>query len=130
MKTPGQYNTSITEVMPKRNYTRYFDKELGVFLPIYNDDSEDSYYLKDHSNDIPEDPDYHVKYDESDESLFSNDDNGTSQGVEDGSQTDSNNDSNENGTSQGDVEGEHTVDNSTIDTPSNNSNDDVSGLDA
>ena len=73
VKTPGQYNSSITVVVPPKQYTRYFDKELGVFLPIYNDDSEDSYFLKDNSNDVPEDPNYHPKYDESDNSFGSSD---------------------------------------------------------
>ena len=74
VKTPGQYNVSITEVLPPKEYKCYYDKELGVFLPIYNDDSEDSYYLKDNSNDVLEDPNYHPKNDESDE-LFGSLDN-------------------------------------------------------
>ena len=67
VKTPGRYYSSIIETFPKTDKGQYFDKVSGKFMPLQNDDLEDSYYYKDDSDIIPEDPHYNPKYNDSDE---------------------------------------------------------------
>ena len=75
VNVPGQYNVVMKIIPPPSKYKRCYGKDLGIVLPLNNDDSEDSYYLpQDDSSVVPVDPHYDVKYDEDNESLNSNDD--------------------------------------------------------
>ena len=63
ISSPGNYNT-VTQQLPLNNtkYERYYDRELGILCSLQNDDSEDSFYLNNDSNEIAGDETYNPDY--------------------------------------------------------------------
>ena len=98
VNVPGQYNV-VMKMKRKSKYQRYFDEELGVIVPPYNDDSEDSFFTKPEPNIAPVDEDYDVLYDEDDAESNSesnhNSDENNEQSAEDDNKNKSGDDSSE-----------------------------------
>lgn len=62
-------------------YKRYYDEDLGVIIPPFNDDLEDSYYTKKEPNVAQVDEAYDVLYDEDDRSDNSDSSSGSSKNI-------------------------------------------------